>query len=306
MRARTAACAAIAVIVIVLAVVRICSCRTVLSDLEKDKDAALRRYFQGHVLFDEGRYAEAAEHYWAWKRYEEAQGMDSSEVTGLIGHTLGLAGRDAEAIALLDASLAARKRWSVCVFRAHCIARQEGDESALAWLKGIEIDPVDRLRAIAKFLRDRGRYTEAIPVGEDLLERVEGREYLVNGEVVAIEEMDLTTRSKLATLAAPLRELAECALENGDPNAAEHYATLGIQVGQRLNRGATYLGAKYVEAGDMACRLVRARIRMDQADWDGAEREIEWATAMAKLESSRAVRDLERAMEELSRRRPKR
>ncbi len=274
---------------------------------DPELDAALDRYFQGHELFDEGRYAEAAEHYRAWKDYEDAHDEDSSEVTGLIGHALDLAGRTQEAKELIDASLAIEKRWYVCLYKAHFLARHESDESALAWLNEAQLPDASRARAIASFYRERGRYADAIPVLKDLLEQVEGRRFLVDGAIRVPPVIDTATHNQISSLLDPLQDLAENHLQVRDFDAADKYAQLGITVGQILNRDATYAGDKYVEAGDVRCRIVRARVLMQRGEWDASGEEIGFAKAIADWSGySGSVEAVQSATQELQHRRSKR
>jgi hypothetical protein len=245
------------------------------------REAALKKYFVGHDLFDEGKYDEAAEHYMPLKDFLEANEEDSSEVTGLIGRSLDLAGRTEEAEQLIEASLAAQKRWYVCVYRAHFLARHENVSAAITWLKRVEIGEVARSKALSSFYRERGDHAAAIPILRRLLKQVDKGRLLVGGAISVPGEIDVDTHNAIAGLLDPLRHLAESHLHTLQLSRSYEYASLGIRVGQVLSRDSTYAGSKYVEAGDFRCRIARARVSMERGDLTAASTDIGFAQAIA-------------------------
>ena len=97
--------------------------------------------------------------------------------------------------------------------------------------------------------------------------------------------------------------MAESLLQTGHRDEAMKYATMGVAIGQQLNRCKGYYDKVQVEAGSVDCRLIRARVRMDERRWQAAEKEIRlaktlsqrssykgWINAVAAIESELASR----------------
>jgi hypothetical protein len=68
----------------------------------------------------------------------------------------------------------------------------------------------------------------------------------------------------------------------GGPADTLRYATLGVAIGQQLNRCKGYYGATEVEAGEVDCRLIRARVFLDRFQWDSAEKVLLLARALTE------------------------
>ena len=79
--------------------------------------------------------------------------------------------------------------------------------------------------------------------------------------------------------------MAECRLELGDLAGALRAATMGVAIGQQLNRCKGYYEAPEVKAGDVNCRVLRARAMVRLGRLDEAERELELAQPLADRSS---------------------
>ena len=71
--------------------------------------------------------------------------------------------------------------------------------------------------------------------------------------------------------------LAQICLQVNDYENAWKYATMGVSMGQQLNRCKGYYNEAEIDAGDVDCRLVRAYVHMNNQQWEKAEEEIEKA-----------------------------
>lgn len=263
-------------------------------------EQAGQAYGQGNILFEEGRYAEAAARYREWKEYQDSVGEDSSEITGLVGHALDLAGRTEEAEKLLEESLASQPQARVYLLKAHFLARHESEAAALAWLEGAPLTTATKAPLTARFLRELGRHDEALPILEDLLQQTAGSRYLVHGELRAPDEVDAEVHRQMCDLLDRLSDLAESHLRAGNLDAAERYANLGVSAGQITKRDAKSWSPRYAEAGDFRCRVVRAHVRMRRGELDPAAEEIEHAKQFP-LNYPTRERELQAVVEDLRR-----
>jgi tetratricopeptide (TPR) repeat protein len=272
------------------------------ADDDPELDAAHARYLQGERLDDEGRYAEAAEHY---RAYVEHTG--STDATALLGYTLHRAGRSAEGEALIDAAFARRPRAHYATYKAHVVVARGGADAALAWLANAALDPAARLEATADFHRQRNEHAAAIPLLRELLALHSGARFASADPLRLPDTIDDVTQGALASSMPVLPDLAECELKTAAFDDADRSAALGVAVGQVLHRDATYAGADYLAAGDVRCRVVRARVAIERAQWAEAEEHLRLARAMASWSGySGWVRPVEAATAELAARRPPR
>lgn len=68
-----------------------------------------------------------------------------------------------------------------------------------------------------------------------------------------------------AELWPTLEYLAWCCYATGARNGTLKFATMGISVGQQLNRCKGCYKAEEIEAGDYRCRLLRAQVLLDSS-----------------------------------------
>jgi tetratricopeptide (TPR) repeat protein len=254
--------------------------------MEPGEKRALAQYFHGHELFDAGEYEKAAHEYMAWERWEEDHGEDSSETKGLIGHSLDLAGHPDEGLARIEQSLAANRRWYVCIYKASFIARRKSPEAAVAWLEGLDFDPMTRAHMIGTYHKERAEFGSALPYLQKWFELAGGREFRFDAShqvemprgPIAAENAD-----GIRSLLEPLEDLAETHLALEDFDEAYRYATMGVSIGRIMHDDArSYAGDRYADAGSVACRIVRTEVLIKRKRYDEARDEITYAAAIAE------------------------
>jgi len=110
-----------------------------------------------------------------------------------------------------------------------------------------------------------------------------------------------------AELWLTLEYLADCLYRTGAADEALRTATMGVSIGQQLNRCKGYYSDTEVAAGDVGCRLIRARIHLDREQWDEAEKDLRLARVLAEHSSySGHLKAIERLEQDLSERRRER
>lgn len=276
---------------------------------DPERRAALDEYWQGHRLFDAGKYLDAIPHYDVYRQLLKLRGEDDSEVVGSIASCSWRGGRTEEALALFAESIATNPRWYVCVEKAHCLVHRDR-AAALQWLDEAPLPAEGRTRALAEFHRERREFAESIPHLDELLCLAEssGIGFDDHDRVIGAD-LPLTTKrhNQLAEFLDPLEYLAECHYGRGDLVRAGHYARRGVAVGQRINESKAYYEPPEEAAGSVDCRLWLARIAMERGAWELAAVEIEHARVLADRGSYSVHQDAVRAeIRQLELRRTKR
>ena len=129
-----------------------------------------------------------------------------------------------------------------------------------------------------------------------------GFRFDAEGWLIVDEDVLAKENNDFADYWPTLEDLATCLYELDDTERALRHATMGVAIGQQLNRCKGYYDDVEIEAGDVDCRLVRARLFLQERRLDDAEKEIRLAGVLADRSSySPAKRAVEQARAELER-----
>lgn len=177
--------------------------------------------------------------------------------------------------------------------RADCIERNEDAAAVTAWYSELE----QREGDIATFRyllgyhhMQHGRPSEALPALRTALDAVMARQRVrfdddeqlgPASRIAAMEQNDL------ADLWPKPTYIAECYLAAEQLEEAYRWATRGVSLHQHLERSKGYSSPARIDAGDTDCRLLRARIHMERAEWAAAEEELAHARAFTDTWSAR-------------------
>jgi tetratricopeptide (TPR) repeat protein len=255
-------------------------------------------------------HEEAAERLKEEGKYEEAireflvaleKGSDPSWTWLDIGDCLEKLGRWEEALEAFDKAVAHRGKWWAYTRKAHFLSRYRGLEAAVFWLESLaKAHPTDLQYPYltGSFLAEAREYRKAIPYYERAIEiaNTKHRFQFDNEGWLVLSETTLGKRNDYCDLWPTLEEVAKCCYNVKDYNAAFRYATMGVAIGQQIERCKGWRNEAQVEAGDADCRLVRARVLITRRQWTEAEREIEHAKNCAEDASRNRIERLENWM----------
>lgn len=275
--------------------------RGVWGDAESDREdlkAAAER------ALESGRHAEALE---KLETLVKAGGADAY-VWLDIGKCRERLGRWEAALEAYDKAIGDGRWWPPYTERARCLANWKGLDAAVEWLEGLAAaTPDDHKypRILGGLLMEEGEIEAAI---EQFLEVVRivtarhGFRFDAEGWLIVDEDVLAKENNDFADYWPTLEDLATCLYELDDTERALRHATMGVAIGQQLNRCKGYYDDVEIEAGDVDCRLVRARLFLQERRLDDAEKEIRLAGVLADRSSySPAKRAVERARAELER-----
>ncbi len=236
---------------------------------------------RGRELSREHRWQEAhAEYQAALKLRDNVYG-----VLGIAGCTDRL-GDYPGALALYDRAIGMNVDWyQPYRERAYCIERNEGPPAVASWYAELE----QREGDVAKYRyllgshhMELGRPAAALPDLLAALDEIMRRQRVTftrAEQLAPPERIAEMKQNDLADLWPHLTYIAECYLNTSQPDEAYRWATRGVSLHQHISRRKGYCSPAEIEAGDAACRLLRARIHMNRNEWDAAERELAYAEA---------------------------
>lgn len=259
----------------------------------------------GRELLKQGNYSAALEEL----RAAVSLGYDNSFLRLDLAKCLEGLDRLDEADAAFDVAIGDGHWWPPYTEKAEFVRRRDGTDAANAWLAGLDQDKTDPKFAYlqANFRhRSCGDPAGAVPFYEEAVRRASARHgfrFDAEGWLVLDEATLQKQNNDYADLWPTLEELARCRLSTEDVEGALRAATMGVAIGQQLNRCKGYYDAPEIEAGDVSCRALRARALTQLGRLDDAERELDLATPLAErgsytghaAEIRGARRDLERA-----------
>jgi tetratricopeptide (TPR) repeat protein len=217
-----------------------------------------------------------------------AAGGENPQVWIDVGRCHEQLGQWDEALAAYDTAIGDGGWYQPYHDRARCLRRARGLEAAVEWLRGLaEESPEDHKfpHILGSFLRECGKYERAIPPLQRAVDLVSARHafrFEADGWLILDDETLARSNNDYADLWPTLEYLAACQYAEKDADAALRTATMGVSIGQQINRCKGYYDATEVEAGDAACRIWRARILMDREDWDLARSELALARALTE------------------------
>ncbi len=259
----------------------------------------------GRELLKQGNYSAALEEL----RAAVSLGYDNSFLRLDLAKCLEGLDRLDEADAAFDVAIGDGHWWPPYTEKAEFVRRRDGTDAANAWLAGLDQDKTDPKFAYlqANFRhRSCGDPAGAVPFYEEAVRRASARHgfrFDAEGWLVLDEATLQKQNNDYADLWPTLEELARCRLSTEDVEGALRAATMGVAIGQQLNRCKGYYDAPEIEAGDVSCRALRARALTQLGRLDDAEHELNLATPLAErgsytghaAEIRGARRDLERA-----------
>jgi tetratricopeptide (TPR) repeat protein len=255
------------------------------------------------------------------RRYEDAlaelelamaDGLDDADVQMDLARCMEGLGRPAEAEMAYDAAIGDGHWWPPYTEKAAFLRRSDGQEAAFAWLASLDVDPTEH-----KFAYLQGSFRHftcgdragAISFYEEATRRAAARHgfrFDDDGWLVRDAASLEKENNDYADLWPTLEYLAECRLATGDVDGALRAATMGVSIGQQLNRCKGYYAAPEVEAGSVPCRVLRARALIRDGRLDAVERELALAQPLADRSSysghARAIADARRELDAARRR----
>jgi len=242
---------------------------------------------QASELVERGEFGPALEQL----REAISLGYDNSYVQLDLAKSLEGLGRLEEAESAFDAAIDDGHWWPPYIEKAEFLRRHDGTDTANDWLAQLDEDTTDpKFAYLQAEFRNRscGDRAGAASFYEEAVRRASAR-HGFRFDAEGWLQLDAATLQKenndYADLWPMLEYLAACRLELGDLAGALRAATMGVAIGQQLNRCKGYYGAPEVEAGDVDCRVLRARAMVRLGRLDEAERELDLAKPLADRSS---------------------
>jgi tetratricopeptide (TPR) repeat protein len=238
---------------------------------------------RGDALREKGEFAAAL------VEYEKvvAGGSASNFVWCSVAECRERTGDYQGALAAWDQAIGDGTWWPPYTDKAKCIARHEGNEKAIVWLRSVAKGADDQAKfhsILGDFFHERGETGPAIVEYTACVEQLCQRHQFRFGpdHWLVLDEATLQQdNNDFASLCLPLRDLAALHFQSGDLEAALRYATMAVAIGQQCNRCKGYYKPPEVEAGDVEGRLVRARVFLAREQWDLAAAEVAHAKVLA-------------------------
>lgn len=261
-------------------------------------------------LRTEAKYAEAA------AAYQDAMkaGADPEACWMAIAECREGMGEYPAALAAYDEAIATGGIGALGA-KAHCMSRYEGAGVGAAWLQGL----IDKQTAggdkaflwsvLGLFHMEEDRPSEALdPLRKAVQMRCDEGGFTFDGHDVLV--IDGPTAHKQSDdylpVAMTVEPLATCALKAGELDEAFRVATRGVSLLQQFRRCEGKYAADEVEAGDAACRSIRAMVLARQGRFDEAKQEAALARLLAVrgrvLSDREAADDADRVIQELEKR----
>lgn len=266
---------------------------------DMDHDAAERHFEKAREFKKQGKWVEAR------TEYEAAFALHDGTY-----YLLGIAeccdrlGEYDRAIELYDRSIARSNGWYQPYFdKASCIERNHGEDAVNAWYGELEQKEGDVAKyryLLANHHMDHGRPGKALPCFHQALAltmRTQRVEFTDDDELAPLERIRVMEQNDLASMWPTVTYIAQCYYRTGDKDKAYRWATRGVSLHQHLCRVTGYCTAAQIEAGDTACRLLRARIHMDRREWDAAQAEIGHAKSFDDLWSENRCDEAQRSLD---------
>ncbi len=182
--------------------------------------------------------------------------------------------------------------------------RQEGAAAVVRWFESLERSepPTDKYQyLLGSHDMDHGRPHDAIPRFTRAIEFVlhkHGVAFDDALELSPMERVEQLIQNELADLWPDVTYLSKCYERIGELDTAYAWATRGVSLHRHINQRKGYCSLAQIEAGDTACRILRARVHIARAEWDAAEREI---THAATFEDGWSKNRVSEAREHLKR-----
>ena len=218
-----------------------------------------------------------------------------------------MSGNYQDALTSIDKAIGNGRWWPPYIEKAHCIARNEGYEKAVAWFNDLIKESTEDPKyyyLLGQFNMERGKYQASIePFTKsiDLNCEKHGFRFDENHWLILDEETLKKESNDFASLWPKLEYLSQGYFNIDDYENAWKYATMGVSIGQQLNRCKGYYNQAEIDAGDVDCRLIRAYVHMHKQQWEKAEEEIEKAiTGSGKSNYIGWKRDIEQAKKALN------
>jgi tetratricopeptide (TPR) repeat protein len=199
--------------------------------------------------------------------------------------------------------------WQPYTDKAEFIERNKGLAKAVAWLENLRTTTKDDRKfsyLLGSFHKSGDRDADAIPYFKHVVELVcktQGFKFGKDFMLILDAETLAKGNNEYAELWPTLEYLAESCYEMEDRDGAFRYATMGVAIGQQLNRCKGYYEQDEIDAGDCDCRLLRAAVFMDRDDLDAAQTEIDKANVLAERGSysghKRGVRHARERLQDL-------
>lgn len=229
---------------------------------------------------------EARDHRAAIAQYEKAlaAGADRKEAWTCIGECRLALADFAAARQAFDEALAAGATWDARRGKARAIGLLDGEAAAAAFLRTLELEPHDFERWLGELCRELGKVESAIAHYEKSVELASTKHAFVfdaEGWLTVDEATRKKENNDFADLWPTLEDVAELCFRQGDDRKAMRFATMGVAIGQQLNRCKGYYDATEIAAGDVDCRVLRGRLLCKQGRLDDAETEERLARTLA-------------------------
>lgn len=238
---------------------------------------------KGEKLLEQRRYAEALVELQA-----AIGGGDGTSALWLqVARCHEALGQEQEALAACDRAIGDGKGWGGYREKARCLRRFSGLEAAVTWLQGLAAAEPTRYRfqyLLADFLRSCGEMARAIPHYQRAVELAsQQHDFVFDAEGwLRLDDKTLAKdNNDFAELWPTLEELADSQYRTGDLDGAMRSATMGVAIGQQLNRCKGYYSAVEVEAGSVECRVLRARVFVRRSKFVEADKELRLAKVLA-------------------------
>lgn len=229
---------------------------------------------------------EAGDHRAAMAQYEQAlgAGADRAETWTRIGECRLALADFAAARTAFDEALAAGATWDARRGKARAIWRVDGEAAAAVFLRTLELAEHDVERWLGELSSELGTVEGAIAHYEKSVELACAKHAFVfdaEGWLTVDEATRQKENNDFADLWPTLADLARLHFRRGDDGKAMRVATMGVAIGQQLNRCKGYYDATEVAAGDVDCRVLRGRLLCKQGRLDDAETEERLARTLA-------------------------
>jgi tetratricopeptide (TPR) repeat protein len=227
------------------------------------------------------------DHAGALELYEKAiaAGHDRADTWTQVGTCRLELGDDAGALAAFDRAIAGGETWEARRGKACALWRRDGEVAAVAFLKTLELEPHEAERWHGELCRQHSQLDNAIVHYEQSVALASAKHafrFDAEGWLLVDEATMQKENNDFADLWPTLEDIASLHFLRGNDAPAMRFATMGIAIGQQLNRCRGYYDATEVKAGDVDCRVLRGRLFCKQGKLVEAETEERFARTLAK------------------------